>query len=164
MSETIIELPCDSNDNYKAFREILSEIQIILGEKTPNIMAKVGKNLGERWAKDKNFSAPYDLLEALVVYLQEEMRLASDIEINFTNNKVSLYIKNCKPCCGDLVRSKGGVPSCPISSIALYALKMKFPSFYRITLDRINKSIDPTTGVSVTGTCEQYLTIEEHEQ
>ena len=161
MSETIIELPCDENDNYKAFREILSEIQIILGEKNHTVMAKVGKNLGERWAKDKSFNTPKELLEALVTYLQDEMKVANNIHFQYIDNRIILFIKSCKPCCGDLVQAKGGIPSCPLASMALYALRVKFPSFHRITLDRINKSIDPVTGTGVTGTCGQYLTIEE---
>lgn len=149
----------DDCDN-KAIREIMSELQVILGDKNASVMSRVGRSMAIRWIEGKSFETPQELLEAVAKYFQDELDLTEITTVDYDESgKASLNIEGCKPCCGNLVKAKGGTPACPMSSFALTALKKMFPDLKKVQLDGIEKKLDENQNALV-GICYQKLTIE----
>ena len=108
----------------KPFFEILSEIQAVLGEDNKKIMAKVGMNLGQKWAQSKKDngkipSSVKELFDWIADYLQNELLFSQKVESIQKGNEYTLKYGifdsdecQCLLCCGFMVKKKGGEPAC----------------------------------------------------
>jgi len=146
------------DDEHKAVRELFSELQAILKDKNPIYMSRVGSNLGRRYAKGKEFSSVAEAMEAIANYLKNDLKLVDEASVDKDGDSVTLNIKGCKPCCGNLVKAKGGIPACPISSFPLTVLR-KTLDVSKVSLEGISKD-KAEDGKPIVGICHQKLTYE----
>ncbi|MHA2225264.1 MAG: hypothetical protein ACXAC8_08680 [Candidatus Hodarchaeales archaeon] len=152
----------------KPFHEILSEIQAVLKDENARVMAKVGRNLGQRWAQAKKdegiIPASFQqLFDWIAHYLQNELFTAQKVEIipgkNYIKIKFGVYDSDeyqCNICCSHLVKQKGGQSTCPVSSFMLGAYRVfkNNLNIKKIQLEKIRKPVSKKPGA-----CEQIFTI-----
>lgn len=139
----------------KCVKEIVSEIQVILKDDNAKVMSRVGSNIARRWIKDKEFDSPEQLLKSLKDYLISDLGAIGKIDLEFNNGSATLHIAECKPCCGSLVKEKGGTPACPFSQIAVTAMNKAFRGS-KIVLEGITKTPDEN-GNPIVGICHQKI-------
>ena len=153
----------------KPFFEVLTEIQAVLGKENKKVMAKVGMNLGQKWAqmqKDEGKipSSVRELINWIATYLQEELLFSQKVEIIQEGNKYTLKYGifdsekyQCLLCCGNIVKHKGGEPACPVSQWMVGANRI-FREDLKIKSIQLEGIKKPTS--KKPGACEQTLIVE----
>jgi len=153
----------------KPFFEVLTEIQVLLGDQNPVIMAKLGRNLGERWARklEQRPSTVRELFDMVATYLQNGLLFAEKCEVIQEGNNYLLKFGmpsqdptadcRCILCCENIVKAKGGIPACPISGFVQGAFRVlrQDLNIKGITLREIRKA-ESEFGP---GICDQHFIV-----
>ncbi|MHA1450311.1 MAG: hypothetical protein ACTSP4_12915 [Candidatus Hodarchaeales archaeon] len=153
----------------KPFFEVLTEVQAVLGDENPKVMAKVGMSLGQKWAESKKEagvtpSSVRELFDMVADYLQNDLQFAQKVDVMQDKNRYELKFGiydsdecQCILCCGSMVKKKGGVPACPVSQfmMGVYRIFKKDLGITKIQLEGIQKpaSMKP-------GSCDQKFIVE----
>lgn len=153
----------------KPFFEVLTEIQAVLGKENQKIMAKVGMNIGQKWAQAKKDeskipSSVRELFDWVADYLQNELFFAQEVEVIQDGNKYELKYGifdsddcQCLLCCGNIVKQKGGEPACPVSQLMMGAYRV-FKDDLKIKSIRLSGIHKPAS--KKPGACDQQFIVE----
>jgi len=154
----------------RPFFEVLAEIQYQLGDQNPAIMAKVGRSLGEKWAKElrNRPKTVRELFDMVATYLQDQLLFAEKVDVIQDENNYILKFGmpnldnptedcRCILCCGNIVKQKGGVPACPMSGFVqgAYRVLKRDIEIKGIQLKEIRKP-GPEIGP---GVCDQHYIV-----
>ena len=153
----------------KPFLEVLSEIQAVLGEDNRKIMAKVGMNLGQKWAQSKRDegkipSSIKELFDWIAFYLQNELLFAQKVDSIQNGNEYTLKYGifdsdeyQCLLCCGAIVKKKGGKAACPVSQFAQGTTRV-FKKDLKISKIQLKGITKPES--KKPGACDQTFIVE----
>jgi hypothetical protein len=153
----------------KPFFEVLTEIQAVLGEDNKKMMAKVGMNLGQKWAQTKKEkgkipSSIKELFDGIADYLQNELFFSQRVESIQVGNEYTLKYGmfdsdecQCLLCCGRIVKLKGGEPDCPVSQFAQGTTRV-FKKDLNISKMQLKSIVKPES--KKPGACDQTFIIE----
>lgn len=153
----------------KPFIEVLTEIQVVLGEDNKKVMAKVGMNLGQKWAqakKDEGMipSSVKELFNWIVDYLQNELVTSHQVDSIQNGNVYTLKYGifdsdeyQCLLCCGAIVKKKGGKAACPVSQFAQGTTRV-FKKNLKISKMQLKGIAKPES--KKPGACDQTFIVE----
>jgi hypothetical protein len=124
----------------KPVLEVLCSIQGALGEDNQKVFAKASMAQGRTWGKSIPPAETADaLMEKIASYLQNELKIAKDVQFEKKDQEYVLKFRGCYICHGKLVTERFGIkPACAISMFPVGALTANL-KLHNVRLKEIRK-------------------------